>query len=258
MSDSEPREIAVPGVKNFRDLGGLASADGCGVRRGLVFRSAKFDKILPEGEAVLDALGIRTVVDFRSPGEQRRNPTKYSRAHVKNISLPVFFDTPEGFFEERLTQGLSPQGALALMEEANRSFARERSSAFRDFFKLFDDTRNFPLVFHCTGGKDRTGFAAAMLYSVLGVSDSDIREDFLLSRKNTIPTSERSVCRLLEIIPPETLDVLMTVFPQFLDAALDEIKKAYGSRERFLREALEISPARARKIRELLLSSPAH
>lgn len=254
MSVPANREIDVPGVKNFRDLGGLVGLDGRTVRRGLVFRSAKFDKILPEGEAVLDALGIRTIVDFRSPGEQRRNPTNYARPQVRRLSLTVFSDTPEGFFEERLTRGLSPQGALALMEEANRSFARERHAAFRDFFALFDNPENFPLIFHCTGGKDRTGFAAAMLYSVLGVSDSDIREDFLLSRKNTIPTNERSVHRLLEIIPPETLEVLMTVFPQFLEAALDEIEKAWGSRERFLREVLGVSSELAGKIRSFLLA----
>ncbi|MBQ6704429.1 MAG: tyrosine-protein phosphatase [Opitutales bacterium] len=254
MSVPASREIDIPGVKNFRDLGGLVGCGGRIVRRGLVFRSAKFDKILPEGEAVLDALGIRTIVDFRSPGEQRRNPTNYARPQVRRLSLTVFSDTPEGFFEERLTRGLSPQGALALMEEANRSFARERYAAFRDFFALFHNPENFPLVFHCTGGKDRTGFAAAMLYSVLGVNDSDIREDFLLSRKNTIPTNERSVHRLLEIIPPKTLEVLMTVFPQFLEAALDEIEKAWGSRERFLREALGVSPELSEKIRTFLLA----
>ncbi|MBQ9758590.1 MAG: tyrosine-protein phosphatase, partial [Opitutales bacterium] len=60
MSVPANREIDVPGVKNFRDLGGLVGLGERTVRRGLVFRSAKFDKILPEGEAVLDALGIRT------------------------------------------------------------------------------------------------------------------------------------------------------------------------------------------------------
>ena len=254
MSLHASREIDVPGVKNFRDLGGLAARGGHTVRRGLVFRSAKFDKILPEGEAVLDGLGIRTLVDFRSPGEQRRNPTHYTRERLRRIHLPVFADTPEGYFEEKLTKGLSPQGALALMEAANRSFARERCAAFRDFFALFDNPENFPLVFHCTGGKDRTGFAAAMLHSILGVSDDDIRADFLLSRKNTIPTNERSVHRLLEIIPPETLEVLMTVFPQFLDAAFDEIENAWGSRECFLCEALGITQDRAEKIRKLLLA----
>lgn len=254
MSVPANREIDVPGVKNFRDLGGLIGENGKRVRRGLIFRSAKFDKILPEGEAVLDALGIRTLVDFRSPGEQRRNPTRYERGNVRRLHLPVFADTPEGFFEERLTPGLTPQGALALMEEANRSFARERCAAFRDFFTLFDNPENFPLVFHCTGGKDRTGFAAAMIYSVLGVSDADIRADFLLSQKNTIPRTERSVHRFLEIVPAETLEVLLTVFPQFLDAALNEINNAWGTRERFLRDALGLTPDRTEKIRQLLLA----
>ena len=253
MSVPASREIDVPGVKNFRDLGGVPAKNGKAVKRGLVFRSAKFDRITPEGEAVLDALGIRTIVDFRSPGEQRRNPTRYERGNVRRVHLPVFTDTPEGYFEEKLTRGLSPQGALALMEEANRSFARERCGAFRDFLALFDDEKNFPLVFHCTGGKDRTGFAAAMIYSVLGVSDEEIRADFLLSQKNTIPTTERTVHRLLEIVPPKTLDVLMTVFPEFLDAALSEIEKAWGSRERFLSDALGVTEAKAQKIRAFLL-----
>jgi protein tyrosine/serine phosphatase len=62
------------------------------------------------------------------------------------------------------------------------------------------------------------------------------------------------VHRLLEIIPPETLEVLMTVFPQFLDAAFDEIETAWGSRECFLCEALGITQDRAEKIRKLLLA----
>lgn len=253
MNIPASREISVPGVRNFRDLGGIVGENGRCVKRGLVFRSAKFDKILPEGEAVLDALGVRTIVDFRSPGEQQRSPTRYERGSVRCVRLPVFADTPEGYFEERLSRGLTPQGALALMEDANRSFARERSGAFRDFFALFDDEENFPLVFHCTGGKDRTGFAAAMLLSVLGASDAAIREDFLLSRNNTIPTTERSVHELLEIVPPETIEVLLTVLPQFLDAALDEIARSWGSRERFLREALGVNATRAEKIKSFLL-----
>lgn len=253
MSVPEDREIDVPGVRNFRDLGGIPAAGGRRVRRGLVFRSAKFDKILPEGEAVLDGLGIRSVVDFRSPGERRRDPSRYERGNVCRFCFPVFADVPEGYFERYLTRGMSPQGALKLMEEANRSFARERFGAFRDFFRLFENPENFPLVFHCTGGKDRTGFATAMLLSVLDVSDEAIREDFLLSRKNTIPMSDRSSHKFLEIVPGETLEVLLTVFPQFLDAALDEIDLVWGSRERFLREALGVSPALAGHIRAMLL-----
>lgn len=252
MNVPATREISVPGVRNFRDIGGLPLKNGGRTKRGVVFRSAKFDGIEPEGEAVLEALGVRAVVDFRSPGERRRDPTRGLRGNVRRINLPVFTDTPEGYFEEKLTRGLTPQGALALMEEANRSFARERSAAFRDFFALFDDAENFPLVFHCTGGKDRTGFAAAMLLSVLGADDETIREDFLLSRKNTIPPEDRSCHKLLEIVPPETLDVLLTVFPQFLDAALEEIDLRWGTRERFLREALGVTPARAERIRAAL------
>ena len=126
------REIDVPGVKNFRDLGGLIGENGKRVRRGLVFRSAKLDKITPEGEAVLDRLGIRTIVDFRSPGEQRRNPTRYERGNVRQIRLPVFKDTPEGYFEERLTPGLTPQGALALKVEFNYEIPLENMAAVLD------------------------------------------------------------------------------------------------------------------------------
>lgn len=248
------REIAVPGVRNFRDLGGIAVAGGKRVRRGLVFRSAKFDTILPEGERVIAALGVRTIVDFRCPGECERNPTRAaSVAPARMISLPVFPDTPNGYFEEKLTHGLTPDAAKAFMEAANRSFAREHSAAFRDFFALFDDEANFPLIFHCTGGKDRTGFAAAMLLSVLGASDEAIFDDFLISRKNTLPQSARVMSKLLEIVPAETLDVLLTVFPQFLRASLDEIDALWGSRERFLRDALGVVPARAAHIRAFLL-----
>lgn len=248
------REIAVPGVRNFRDLGGIAVAGGKRVRRGLVFRSAKFDTILPEGERVIAALGVRTIVDFRSPGERARNPTRAALgAPARTILLPVFADTPNGYFEEKLTCGLTPEAATAFMEEANRSFAREHAAAFRDFFALFDDEANFPLIFHCTGGKDRTGFAAAMLLSVLGAGDDAIFDDFLLSRKNTIPKSNRATDALLEIVPAETLDVLLTVLPQFLRASLDEIDAVWGSRERFLREALGVVPARAAHMRAFLL-----
>lgn len=248
------REIAVPGVRNFRDLGGIAVVGGKRVRRGLIFRSAKFDTILPEGERVIAALGVRTIVDFRCPGEQQRNPTRAeSVAPARLISLPVFDDLPDGYFEEKLTRGLTPDAAKTFMEEANRSFAREYSAAFRDFFALFDDEANFPLIFHCTGGKDRTGFAAAMLLSVLGASDEAIFDDFLISRKNTLPQSARVMSKFLEIVPAETLDVLLTVFPQFLRASLDEIDALWDSRERFLRDALGVVPARAAHIRAFLL-----
>lgn len=248
------REIVVPGVRNFRDIGGLRVRGGVRIRRGLVFRSAKFDRLEPAGAAVLAELGVRTIVDFRSSGERVRNPSSPALdGFARTVNFPVFADVPDGYFEEKLPRGLSPEDAIAFMEEANRSFVRERREAFRAFFALFDDVSNFPLVFHCVGGKDRTGFAAAMLLSVLGASDEDIFADYLLSRKNAVPEAERAASRLLEIVSPETLRVLTTVFPEFLAASLREIDAVWGSRERFLREGLGVSDERAGKIRALLL-----
>ena len=116
------------------------------------------------------------------------------------------------------------------------------------FAHLLEDRA--PLVIHCTAGKDRTGFACALILHTLGVADDVIAEDYLLT--NQFYRRDPSVSSDL---PDEVRQVLGTVQAAFLAAAFETIKAGYGSLDNYLRDGLGIGCRRARSAARALSGS---
>ena len=165
-----PRIVFLPEVANFRDLGGWRSGDGLRVRQGLVYRSGCLNgrwrwyapdssrEFLSESSRkyLVETLGIKTEIDLRK--EINCRGMKHS--------------------------ALGPSVKFAnISSKAYENMASEDGrKAFREVFKLFLDEGNYPIVFHCVGGNDRTGAVAYILNALLGVSREDLIRDWELSR----------------------------------------------------------------------------
>jgi protein-tyrosine phosphatase len=131
-------------------------------------------------------------------------------------------------------QLVTVDNAVGLMQQTYRDFVLDNSPRFAEFFGhlLADDA---PLVFHCTAGKDRTGFAAALLLEALGVPRAVILQDYLLTNDfYQMPTANPVG------LPQEVLNVLWRVQVNFLDAAFEAVDADFGSVPLYLKEALGI------------------
>lgn len=238
MRASLPRHLALPGTSNFRDLGGYVGADGRTVRWRTVFRSDHLAGLTHEGVQELTQLGVHRAADFRGAKERAAASYVWPQLQVHALSVePTVVQEAMGM----LTSGgqLSVPQTVTMMEETYRSFVRDNAERFAAFFDLLLQSTQ-PLVFHCTAGKDRTGWAAALFLEVLGVSRQDIQNDYLLTNQY-YQRPAALMGRASSSIPPEVLDVVWRVQPAFLDSAYTLVEQEYGGMPTYLREVLRLS-----------------
>ena len=134
------------------------------------------------------------------------------------------------------------------MQETYRGFVRANTPRFAALFDHVLQEQEAPVVFHCTAGKDRTGFAAALILRSLGVSDEDVMRDYLLTNERlAMPDASRHG------LTPEVSEVLWRVRPEFLRAALDAVDTDYGGLEGYFREGLGLGDAEREQLRQLYL-----
>ena len=170
------------GASNFRDVGGYRNAEGRCVRRGQVFRSDHLAGLTPEDLVRLASLGIGHSLDFRGAAESTATP--YAIPGVQRLALTIE-PTVIARMQALVAQGIVPttEETVALMEETYRDFVNHNAITFGRFLKHLLEQPT-PQVFHCTAGKDRTGFAAALLLSALGVDRPTIEHE---PPKNRLP-----------------------------------------------------------------------
>ena len=234
------------GASNFRDVGGYRNADGRCVRRGQVFRSDHLAGLTPEDLARLASLGIGHSLDFRGAAEYSATP--YAIPGVQRLALTIE-PTVIARMQALVAQGIVPttEETVALMQETYRDFVNHNAGTFGRFLKHLLEQPT-PQVFHCTAGKDRTGFAAALLLSALGVDRATIEHDYLLTnqlykRDNRLEGSGH----------PHVMKVLWQVQPEFLHAAFDAVDAQHGGMQDYLQGAIGLSPQELAELKQMLL-----
>ena len=244
MSD----RVSLQGASNFRDLGGYALADGRRVRRGRVFRSDHLADLTAADLASIEGLALRHSIDFRGATECADRP--YRSAGVTHIAMHIE-PTVVRRLRERMTAGQVPSvdETVAMMCETYHDFVHEHGATFGRFLRhlLAQPT---PVVFHCTAGKDRTGFAAALLLSVLGVDRDTIMQDYLLTNQ-----LYRRSHALEGAGPAHVMEVIWQVQPAFLQAAFDAIQHDFGGLSAYLAGPVGIRAEEVEQLRTLLLTS---
>ncbi|RZS31528.1 protein-tyrosine phosphatase [Corticibacter populi] len=228
---AERRAVALQGASNFRDLGGYPARDGRQVRLCTLYRSDHLSGLTAADWQVLKTLGVRDAIDFRGERESRANA--YEMAGVTRWHLPI---EPQVVQEIHALQTAGRQldeaATHALMEQTYAAFVRDNTDQYRRFFELLLEAPG-PLVFHCTAGKDRTGFAAALLLEVLGVAQPAIMHDYLLTNALYLRPALSGL-----VLPEGVLNVLWRVAPTFLEAAYGEIDRHFGGMPAFLEDGL--------------------
>lgn len=235
-------------ASNFRDLGGHTGLDGRRVRLGRVYRSDHLAALTPDDLRTLQGMGITHRIDFR--GEAERSALASEVAGIATLALSIE-PTVVHRVQALLAQGQEPTEAEAveLMCQTYRGFARDSAPVYARFFRHLLEQPT-PLVFHCTAGKDRTGFAAALLLSALGVSREDIVQDYLLTNRLYVRSP------LVEARgPAHVMDVLWSVQPAFLDAALAAIEQDFGGLAPYLQGPMGLGPRELAQLRDSLLEA---
>lgn len=256
--------LGIASVPNLRDLGGYRTTDGETVAKGLVYRSNQLSGIQPEDMQKLSMLGLKESLDLRTWDERSARPDELPSG-VTYVWLDVLADSPQAGPAqlEKLLQDPKTANAVLGDGKVEASFAasyRELVSLpsatreFRNFFLALGDENQLPLLFHCTTGKDRTGWGAAAFLTLLGVPKEMVYEDYLRSNDYIIPAYQTVIDGFVAAGGDASIPAaILGVKKEYLDAAFDEMEMRYGSIEGYFSEGLGIDAAGQQTIRELYL-----
>ncbi|EJM27489.1 tyrosine-protein phosphatase [Pseudomonas sp. GM25] len=230
------------GIDNFRDVAGITTAystthDGT-MRAGVFYRS---NALTPTASdlATLNGLGIKAVYDLRTPSEIAATPdTMISGATYQNID--IIGATTSGA-NITTVSFKSAADATAMMQETNRAFVSDAGMRGQ-LGVLFNELAGVDgaALFHCTAGKDRTGWTAAVLQSIAGVDNATIMSNYLATNDYT---ADR-VAKTLAMMPPSMAAIyapLLGVEASYLQAGLDQVTAQYGSMDNYLKQGLGLS-----------------
>jgi len=243
------RRLAFEGAVNFRDLGGYPALDGRRTRWRRLFRADSLADLTPGDLERLATLGLRTLIDFRLAEERQLKPNRLPQGDgIHSIEL--------GFVPEGTLQMLSlvKSGAIESSEVERRVIAQYRRfcvdhhEEYRRMFEIAGARESYPLLIHCTSGKDRTGYGAALVLLSLGVPREVVLDDYGLTNNY-----QRAVPQLLGSDTPEAVArILVAAQSKYLEAALEEIDRVYGSFDAYLNRALGVDSSRRASLIELL------
>ncbi|MFB8024331.1 MULTISPECIES: tyrosine-protein phosphatase [unclassified Streptomyces] len=237
------RLIALEGSVNFRDAGGYRTTDGHWVKMGEIYRSDALDKLTPADLAKLRRLSIRTVYDLRMESERSAAPDRVP-AGATHVVADVLAGSPT--FTAMPT---TPDEAVAMMVEGEKFMVSgdTAKAAYRTVFGGITDDSSRAVVFHCTAGKDRTGWANAALLSALGVPRSTVMADYLASNDYRAEANAAALASM-PAAQAAVYKPLLDVRPEYLNSGYEEVGRSFGSFGAYEKEALGLD---ARDLRDL-------
>jgi protein-tyrosine phosphatase len=229
-------------LSNFRAVAGVAP--------GLLFRS---DDPSGLGEAGIDGLrarSIRLVCDLRSAREVARRPHRVLGGTLPLVHIPLHDDSQDLTWKQlpRFLFGAGAEARFhAFTARLYHHIAFERTAEIRRVCELLSQPENVPALLHCTAGRDRTGFLAALVQTVAGVPYEAVVADYLLSNERFELRRHEFVRKLRRLtlfqVPPDRLHYILTIRRDSLDAVFERLRADYGSVEGYLENACGVAPA---------------
>ncbi len=234
------RELRWAGCVNVRDLGGVPVADGGETRPSVLFRADNVRKLTDEGWRALADHGVTRIVDLRWTEEIERDPPRDVDVEVVHVSVLGAYDpTVDDGIDEFLPSDVAGYRVRLYTDwlERYRPLFAEAVAAIAD--------ADGPVVFHCAGGKDRTGLVAAILLRLAGAEPAAIAADYALSERAFLRGGEEG----------EALFVLATPAAG-MERTLEHVDRAYGGVEEYLRGA-GVTEEQLARLRERLAPARA-
>ncbi|WP_116790132.1 tyrosine-protein phosphatase [Flavobacterium psychrotrophum] len=245
--DNTEKTVAVKGIANLRNVSGITNTEGKKLKDGLIYRSANLHGLKPKLYDDFEALGIKQVIDLRTPAEIAKSPDNIPPG-VDYVNLAAFEDKGDQLQQARklvLHGEVTRTDAENRMLDFYKTYAVERPEVIRDIVHRVLQA-DAPLLYHCTAGKDRTGIITALVLKVLRFDDATIYNDYLNSNnlRKDIVYKRLKMAKRAHIIYPKldvgVLEKLSWIESGYLAATFDVIEQQYGSVDNYIHEVLQI------------------
>jgi len=252
--------IPLKGANNFRDAGGCQTANGRRMRLGQLFRADALNNLSASDLAVMHGLGIRQVIDLRNLPEQQHGPDRLP-PEVSYHFLPITLVWQDPFEAQKklLAGDVRPGEFAAELVRGYSEIPAAFAEVFAQTFRVLLQPDALPALIHCTGGKDRTGMAIALIQSALGVPREAIFKGYLASNLRR----ELAIWRWTALIwfasrlrtTPRRFRPLLETRTVYLQSFFESIEAQYGSVEDYLHQGLCLQPAELELLQAKLLEA---
>lgn len=253
------RIIPLKTLRNLRTLGGMQTQQGKRIRDNILYRSAALNKIKPkDAKRLRDIYQVKTVIDLRTRDEVKKKPD-IEVDGITRLYLPICEDQMPGISREVEPGKTIEPGMLPDMRDLYRDVVMDPEclAHFSTVLKTIMQNRDGAILWHCTAGKDRCGLTAVFLETMLGVSEQDILDDYLLTNLDSIKSAKKysRMVRLLKRdkeLAQHVYEVYLAK-ESYLASALQTIQKEYGSMDQFFEQQLKIDKEEIQAFREYAL-----
>lgn len=248
-----------PSLPNWRDLGYWPAGDGKMVKPKTVYRTAEFEHTSAADLKAVGELGLITLVDLRTAGERAACPDPVY-PDVGPLWLDILKDVPatgganptKYVSDPAAIKALTPELAQQMMIDTYRQLIESDSAQkyYSEFYQLMLADDLTPTAFHCTTGKDRTGWAAASFLSLLGVAKKDVYTDYLLTNERLLPALEPLTTPLIKVgAHQDAINAMIGVQNVYLDTAFGLVESGWGGLSNYFDKALGIDTAAQQELR---------
>tara|TARA_R110002110_G_C13470513_1_gene720800 strand:- start:36726 stop:37721 length:996 start_codon:yes stop_codon:yes gene_type:complete len=250
------RRLGMQGTPNFRDFGGYRTEAGRMVKWGYLFRSGQLSNLSEQDIGLLSSLNIDLVCDFRRVEEQQNDPSRLPLKRPRVASLPIIPGSNSSFLEQAGESWGGRQAMYDFMVDINRDFAEAQTATYARMFAEILALQDTRLLVHCAAGKDRTGFAAAIILLALGVPREVVMRDYLLTARFFDPQLELERIKkkyAMEQMDAESVMPMLEVHEAYLACALQAIDREYDSIEAYLAEQLGVGEPEVKELQRRYL-----
>jgi protein-tyrosine phosphatase len=250
------RRVKLEGAFNFRDLGGYQSIDGRRIKWGRIYRSDSLTRLTASDRDVLKQIGIKLVCDLRAPAEVKKRPDHLPEdGAIEYLNFPIVsgnFDTVTA--HEKIKKGDIDWLTEDYMIKGYINTIDSYATTWAAVFDRLAAPASYPLVFHCTGGKDRAGVCAALILLSLGVSEEIVIYDHGLSNEFLAEILPKLYSYFSSFgIEKENLLPYLTALPAAMTTLLDHIQHTYGSAVEYLKNKAGVSQKTLDQLKQKLL-----
>jgi protein-tyrosine phosphatase len=223
------RLIDLESAYNFRHACGYQTQQGTFAEWGRIYRSGEICNLTEHDIERLNFLEIKTIIDFRTEQEKADCPDANLSTVKNRIDLPI----DAGSMVYNIQKYSALTNGREIMREVNRFLVRNCINEYSAFFKICSDKKNIPILFHCSAGKDRTGLAAALLLSAIGVDRETIITDYCLSATYLLGRED------LQTDDPIKA-AIFTVTDDYIKAAFEIIDTEFNGIKNYLTKTLGV------------------
>lgn len=252
-------------LSNFRDIGRLKTTRGNFMKSGVLFRSDELSRATNHDIDLLQKYNIKVICDLRTPRECNKKPSPVLLSQgIKMINIPLHDQETHDISRKQLVNYIFSKSGGEEFEKFSKNYyhhiAFDRTTQIKEIVTILSHECNYPTLIHCTAGKDRTGYIAALIQLLVGIPYETVAQEYLMTN-HFYETRMEKVIKVIKVmkwitlfqISPERVKYIFMAQRAVLEEVHDTIIRKYGSIEDYLCEACEVERNIILKLKNLLL-----